>query len=119
MPVYEYRCNHCGRESDFFYKTYADYDTGDGVRVCPHCGSPELVRVIHKVTVQKPGEHNYGRMSSGEMLSVLEGGNSAEVNTLMREVGQDQALKDPTLRKLVDGATGAAPPAADTKASSE
>lgn len=105
MPVYEYRCNHCGRESEFTYKTYADYDAAAETRVCPHCGSRELVRLIRHVTVQKPAARNYGAMSSGEMLSVLEGGNPAEVDTLMRQVGQDQAVNDPTLRRLVDNAT--------------
>ncbi len=98
MPAYDYRCNACGRASQFFYKTYKDYDAAstDGSRVCPNCGSKELVRTISRVAIPKPGR-NYAKMSSDEMLSVLEGGDAREVGRLMHEVGQDAVLDDPAM----------------------
>ncbi len=80
MPVYDYRCNACGRKAALFYKSYKDYDAANdaNAHTCPHCGSHDLTRLISRVAIQKPG-HNYANMSSNEMLSVMEGGDSARV----------------------------------------
>lgn len=116
MPTYEYRCRNCGRESSFFYKTYADYDAASAAapgspssRACPYCGHHELTRLITRVTVQTPDARNFANLSSGEMLSVLEGGDRGEVEALMRQTGQTEALENPTTRRLLDNATGANP----------
>jgi putative FmdB family regulatory protein len=86
MPSYDYRCNQCGRALTLFYKTYAAYDAAE--KTCSNCGSGDLTRVIANVTVQS-GEVNYRKMSSGEMLSVLEGGKRGEVETMYRQLGAD------------------------------
>ncbi len=103
MPVYEYRCNVCGRKAALFYKSYKDYDaaTVNHAQTCPNCGSHELTRLISRVAIQKPNQ-NYNKMSSNEMLSVLEGGDSREVGRMMHEVGQDQALGDPAFGEITE-----------------
>jgi putative FmdB family regulatory protein len=88
MPAYDYRCNQCGRALTLFYKTYAAYDAAE--KTCPHCGSADLTRIIANIAVQT-GETSYRSMTSGEMLSVLEGGKRDEVEKLYREVGADPA----------------------------
>lgn len=86
MPAYDFRCNACGRDLSLFYKTVAAYERAD--KTCPHCGSGDLTRVITQVSVQT-GEVNYRKMSSGEMLSVLESGKRGEVDTMYRQLGAD------------------------------
>ncbi len=87
MPVYDYHCNHCGRNVSLFYKTYKEYDAAN--KLCPNCGSAELTRLISRVAIGKPTQ-NFAAMSSGEMLNVLDGGNSREVGQMMSALGQDQ-----------------------------
>ncbi len=103
MPVYEYRCNGCGRKAALFYKTYKDYDraTATHAQTCPHCGSRDLTRLISRVAIQK-GDHNYAAMSSDQMLSVLEGGDSREVGRMMHDLGQDQAVTDPAFGEITN-----------------
>ena len=84
MPAYDYHCNQCGRDLTLFYKTYKDYDAA--THICPYCQSTELTRQIKRVTVARPSR-NYASMSSTEMLSVLEGGDSREVGTMFEQVG--------------------------------
>lgn len=84
MPSYEYRCDNCGRPLMFSYRTYKEYDEAE--RVCPHCGSADLTRLISRVAIAKSGQ-NYANMSSNQMLSVLEGGDSREIGTLFQQVG--------------------------------
>ncbi len=100
MPVYEYRCNACQRPATFTYKSYSAYDAALAAGlVCPHCGATDLVRLISRVTLAKPS-YDFGTMSSGEMLNVLEGGDTREIGRMFEDVGQDQALDDPVMRDV-------------------
>lgn len=101
MPVYEYRCNACGRKVSLFYKTYKDYDAAQGKRTCPHCGSASLTRLISRVAVPKP-TRNYANMSSDEMLSVLDSGSARDVGEMMQQLGQDEVLNDPAMREVTE-----------------
>jgi putative FmdB family regulatory protein len=107
MPVYDYRCNECGEPVSFTFKSVASYDRAlaEGF-ICPHCGAAGLTRVIRRVTVARPGR-DYSSMSSGEMLNVLEGGDTREIGRMIADVGQDQALDDPVMhdvgRRLMKG----------------
>ncbi len=84
MPEYDYHCNQCGRSVTLFYKTYKDYDAA--THTCPNCHSTDLTRLISRVAVARPSR-DYANMSSDEMLSVLEGGDSREVGTMFEQVG--------------------------------
>ncbi len=84
MPQYDYKCKDCGYRFGLFYKTYAAYDAD--TRTCPNCESESLARVISSVTVKTPSR-DYTRMSSGEMLSVLESGNSRQVGEMFNQIG--------------------------------
>ncbi len=77
MPVYDFRCNACGRRSALTFKTIAAYDAarGEGALTCPHCGAVDLTRLISRVAIARPTK-NYTSMGSDEMLHVLEGGKS-------------------------------------------
>jgi putative FmdB family regulatory protein len=37
MPIYEYHCNHCGKDFDKFVRFSED----DKAQVCPHCGESD------------------------------------------------------------------------------
>jgi putative FmdB family regulatory protein len=84
MPDYDYRCKQCGTRFSLFYRTYADYDAAQPR--CPQCESSRLSRLISRVAVQKPGR-DYTRLSSNEMLSVLESGDSRQVGEMFEQVG--------------------------------
>ncbi|MCA9883401.1 MAG: zinc ribbon domain-containing protein [Anaerolineae bacterium] len=83
MPSYDFRCKECGTEFDVFYKSYAEYDAG--TPQCPNCASTDLDRIIRRVSVQS-GDHDYTRMSSKEMLNVMESGDSRQVDKMFRDV---------------------------------
>ena len=86
MPSYDYRCNNCGRTFVLFYKSFKDYDP-DGLHTCPHCQSTDVARRIRRVAIQKPSG-DLSQLSSNEMLSVLDGGNSREVGKMFQQVAE-------------------------------
>ncbi len=103
MPVYDYRCNVCGRKSALFYKSYKDYDaaTAAHAHTCPNCGSHDLTRLISRVAIARPGR-DYSKMSSNEMLSVMEGGDSRELGRMMQQMGQDEVVSDPAFGEITE-----------------
>jgi len=50
MPIYEYRCNQCGKVSSLFFRSFSV--VGDAA--CSQCSSPDVARVISRVAVLKP-----------------------------------------------------------------
>ena len=64
MPIYEYRCDDCGRKVTLQYKTYAEYD--EAVPTCTHCGSTALTRLISRVAIRRSP---LARIMSGVMTS--------------------------------------------------
>ena len=98
MPTYDYRCQDCGTRFSLSYKTYADYD--QAVPHCPQCESSALSRLITSVRFAKPSR-DYSGMSSEEMLSVLDSGDSRQVGEMFQQVGG----KSPELGKDFHEAT--------------
>jgi putative FmdB family regulatory protein len=94
MPVYEYRCNACGRKVTLKYKTYADYDAA--TPACTHCGSDDLTRLISRVAIQRS---TISRLMSGSFddddsaLSDLDEADPRTMGRMLREmsaeVGED------------------------------
>jgi len=104
MPQYDFRCKNCKTKFALFYKTYSAYDSA--TPQCPNCGHTDLSRLITSVAINKPGR-DYSKMSSNEMLSVLESGDSRQVGEMFEQVGGgDPALGaqyHDTTKKLLDG----------------
>ena len=49
MPIYEYKCQDCGRLTSVFTRTIG----GDVDAVCRHCGGDKLARVISGFSYHK------------------------------------------------------------------
>ena len=88
MPQYDFRCNACQLRFSVTYRSYAQYDAA--ALVCPECESAELSRVISDVVVRKTGR-DFRKMSSDEMLSVLESGDQRQVKAMFKQVSGDGA----------------------------
>lgn len=104
MPQYDFRCKQCKQRFTLFYKTYENYDSA--TPECPNCGHTDLSRLITSVAINKPGR-DYSTMSSNEMLSVLESGDSRQVGEMFQQVGGGDpslgAQYHETTKKLLDG----------------
>ncbi|PJF22962.1 MAG: hypothetical protein CUN56_03365 [Phototrophicales bacterium] len=98
MPEYHYKCRSCGNRFSLFYKTYAEFDAAKPV--CPNCGRETLSALIQGVQIAAPNR-DYTKMSSQEMLSVLESGDSRQVGEMFQQVGGT----DPRLGKQYHDAT--------------
>ena len=57
---------------------------------CPECGTTELSRKISSVAIPH-SSRDYRNMSSTEMLSVLESGETRQVDEMFKQVGGGKA----------------------------
>jgi putative FmdB family regulatory protein len=55
MPIYEYRCEECGKRSSALLGTYSSPDP-----VCPHCGKPALRRLVSTFATVSSSEGDAG-----------------------------------------------------------
>jgi putative FmdB family regulatory protein len=51
MPIYEYRCEECGKRSTTLLQSYSSPDP-----VCPHCGKPALRRLVSTFATVHSGD---------------------------------------------------------------
>ena len=88
MPDYDFRCEKCAHRFSVKYKTYALFDSANAF--CPQCKSNELSRLISRVAIPK-SKRDFRGMSSREMLSVLESGESSQVDEMFNQVVGSQS----------------------------
>lgn len=55
MPIYEYRCEECGKRSTSLLPSYKSPDPP-----CPHCGKPGLRRLVSTFATVSSGESDGG-----------------------------------------------------------
>jgi putative FmdB family regulatory protein len=55
MPIYEYRCEECGKRSSALLSSFSSADP-----VCPHCGKPALHRLVSTFATVSSGESEMG-----------------------------------------------------------
>ena len=61
MPIYEYRCNHCGTISEFLVGVSSKGDTLN----CKQCGGPHLEKILSVSHSLKSGERSSGHTCCG------------------------------------------------------
>ncbi len=64
MPIYEYRCQRCGKKSDIFFRTFSAVTDAR----CPHCDSEQVDRLVSRVSFLKSWGSSLDWMPSGESL---------------------------------------------------
>ncbi|TMD96200.1 MAG: zinc ribbon domain-containing protein [Chloroflexi bacterium] len=55
MPIYEYRCEECGKRSSALLGSFSSPDPA-----CPHCGKSALRRLVSTFATVSSGESDLG-----------------------------------------------------------
>src|SRR2546427_12691908 len=86
MPIYEYRCEECGKRSSALLPSYSSPDP-----VCPHCGKPALRRLVSTFATARSGDDG-GDDFGGDALGGAEDGFGGEEDSGGGFVGGDADL---------------------------
>lgn len=92
MPVYEYRCNDCGKQFGI-YQTYEEY--GNVAVECPHCGSEDLERVIRAVRVSRSEESRLEDLSDPSEWGDIDENDPKSLARMMRKMGDEMGEEMP------------------------
>ena len=109
MPVYEYRCDECGRRTTKLFKTLAAVATPP----CDHCGSTRLERLISRPLILKSGggsddDGGDDFDGMGDMMQGLESGDPRSLARMARSMSDEMGEEipeemEPMLRRMEAG----------------
>jgi len=112
MPLYDYRCQSCGRLTERFIRPGAS--TPPAVP-CAHCGSAETSRAVSRFSFRASGEAKYSEAfreqtapflkSRPEVQDLLAGGGESEeakLYKLTEQIGErvDSVIENKVLKNL-------------------
>jgi putative FmdB family regulatory protein len=85
MPIYEYRCQACGRTSSFLLLKRDD----PFVPVCQHCGSQSLERILSRVHVRLSEETRLERLADPGAWGGVDENDPQSVARVLKKMGQE------------------------------
>jgi putative FmdB family regulatory protein len=85
VPIYEYRCNGCGRRVSIFQRSIQS----ESVAVCPRCGGHDLARLISRVAVVRSEGSRLDDLASDAALADLDERDPRSLARWARRMGRD------------------------------
>lgn len=85
MPIYEYRCEKCGKKSELL--TFKVSDEVDPV--CKHCGSERMVRLISRVRVIMSEETRLESLADPSKFGDLDENDPKSMAKFLKKMGRE------------------------------
>ena len=85
MPIYDYRCQGCGRRISLLFQSYAAAENA----TCPHCGSTDLSRLVTRFAVVRSEESRLENLADAESFGDLDEEDPRSVARWARRMGQE------------------------------
>jgi len=83
VPIYEYRCEHCGRLSTFLVFK------GDFLPICKHCGGKNLTKLISRVTFLRSDEDRLERLAEPSQFGGIDERDPRSIARWMKRMGRE------------------------------
>ncbi|MGB9606560.1 MAG: FmdB family zinc ribbon protein [Bryobacteraceae bacterium] len=84
MPIYEYRCEGCGRKVSVLVRRM-----GEEAAQCPRCGSPRLVRLYSRFAFARSEEDRLERLADEVETTGIDENDPKSVARWMRRMGEE------------------------------
>ena len=99
MPIYEYRCNDCGRRTTVFTRSIHDELHPE----CSSCGSDNLHRLVSRVAVVRSEESRLEALADPSNLAGLDENDPRSLGRMMRQMSQEMGEDlGPEFEEVVD-----------------
>jgi putative FmdB family regulatory protein len=85
MPIYEYRCQDCGRKLSVFWRSRADVKTPS----CRRCSSENMIRLVSRVRVVRSEDSRLDDLTDDAMLTDLDENDPRSLGRWMRKMSQE------------------------------
>jgi len=84
MPIYEYRCEDCGRRVSVWVRRM-----GRDAERCPYCGGVRLRRLVSRFTLAQSEEARLERLAEDPALAGVDENDPKSVARFMRRMGRE------------------------------
>jgi putative FmdB family regulatory protein len=84
MPIYEYRCEDCGRRSSFLVMKAEEFRP-----VCKHCGGGNLTKLISRVSFLRSDEDRMERLADPSRLGDIDENDPRSMARWMKKMGKE------------------------------
>jgi putative FmdB family regulatory protein len=84
VPIYEYRCEGCGRKVSVLVRRM-----GEEAEQCPRCGSPRLLRLYSRFALARSEEDRLERLVDEAELAGIDENDPKSVARWMRRMGEE------------------------------
>ncbi len=104
MPIYEYRCEACGRRFSVFWRNFSDVK--EDKIICKRCGSEEVSRLVSKVRVVRSEESRMEDLADPSAWGDLDENDPKSMGKFMRkmmnELGDEAGDLGPEFEEVID-----------------
>ena len=101
MPIYEYRCNNCGRRVTLFWRSFSE--AGAAVPRCSFCGGEDMTRLVSRVAVVRSEESRLEDLADPSNLAGLDENDPKSLARWMRKMSQEMGEDlGPEFNEVVD-----------------
>jgi putative FmdB family regulatory protein len=98
MPVYEYRCNSCGRKVTIYIQGFSEQPAA----TCPECGSPDVTRLPSRFSLRKGYQAVYEDiLSDSQLVSGMERNDPRALAEWSRKMGDMTGETQPEYKDMV------------------
>jgi len=91
LPIYEYRCNGCGRRVTLFWRSFSEIEKSPPR--CSFCDGENLTRLVSRVAVVRSEESRLDSLADPSSLAGLDESDPKSMGRWMRnmsrEMGED------------------------------
>jgi putative FmdB family regulatory protein len=87
MPIYEYKCAHCGQRARKFWRTFSMVD--DASLQCPRCGEHQFQRLVSRVAVLRSADAQLDDLSDPGGLADLDDADPRSLGRWLRKMSQE------------------------------
>lgn len=85
MPIYEYKCQGCGREFSRLIRSSSDRDSIE----CPKCGGRSLERLMSRFRAVRSQESRLERLADPSSMAGLDENDPASVARWAKKMGRE------------------------------
>jgi putative FmdB family regulatory protein len=100
MPIYEYRCDHCGKISEFFLMRIGE----DFTPRCKKCSSEKMSRVLSRVRVVRSEESRMESLADPSKWGGLDENDPKSMAKWMKRMGKEMGEEMGDVDQMVDEA---------------
>ena len=87
MPIYEYRCNDCGRRVTLFWRSFSEIE--ETLPCCSFCGGEDLTRLVSRVAVVRSEESRLDDLADPSSLAGLDENDPKSMARWMRKMSRE------------------------------